>query len=216
VIANLGWSLPVSDTQNTSESPKPHKKSVLLGGGREALVILVLLVFLSRVGPQVRPLLLLITLALAVYWYVRFFFRFGKKAGIAAVTALGVGCVSVVLFQYNCHVTNEAFLKTLDAYDTVTIQRQTIFPSSPIYQVSLKAQITDDDLIQIASMRELRNVTDVYLKNCRATDRSLNTVEQWAGLTYVFIESEIITDEAIIDFERRHPDCRVIPYGRNW
>ena len=205
----------MSDTDQNVEPPAKRKNRVSFGGGREALVLLVLLVLLSRVGPQLQPLLFLITVGLAVHWYVRICFRFGKAVGIGGVAFLFVGCVSIALFQYNCHLKNEALSKKLGAYETVTIQRHTVFPSSEIYQVSLKDEITDDDLTVIASIPELDNVTDVYIKNCNVTDKSLDTVGRWPSLTYIFIESDIITDGAIMQFERRHPNCTVIPYGRN-
>jgi hypothetical protein len=129
---------------------------------------------------------------------------------------LFVAFLVVAHVQYNYHLKNEALLQQLDSYKTVTVRRTTIFPSADVFQISLKDDFTDDDLTTISTFPQLAHVTDVYVDNCRVTDKSLDQIGKWPQLTYLFIESDVITDVAIMQFEDLHPNCTVIPYGRDW
>lgn len=195
-------------------SPPVVRRSITLGGVREAIQLLILFAVLSSVGVIFRPLLLFAAIALLVYGYVRLCFRFGQRVGIAGIAVLGIAGISAAAVQYGYHLRYEKLLETLRTYDSVTIRQANIFPSSDVIQVSFEGNITDEEIAAIATMAPLKNVTHVFIKQCQATDQALESLDVFQRLSYVFIESEIITDSAITDFEEQHPGCTVIPYGR--
>jgi hypothetical protein len=188
---------------------------VTLGGGREAIAIIILLILLSRVGPALRPLLLAAMSAVAVYWFLRTCFRFGKWVGLAGTALLGVTCISAGGVQYEHHLKNEELVEQLRAYNTVTFRRATIFPGSDIIQVSFEGDITDDDISTVASLPQFENITHVFIKQCAASDNALETLDGFQKLAYVFIESDMITDTAIGRFQDRHSTCTLVHYRRD-
>jgi hypothetical protein len=107
-----------------------------------------------------------------------------------------------------------ALLDRLAKYGEVTVQWEYL-PLPHVYQLSVGTGVTNDDLREIVSMPEFKDVTRLYLKSHDLTDASLRDVHLFNSLEHVLIDSDNITDDTIIDFEARHPACRVIAYGRD-
>ncbi|ODA36486.1 hypothetical protein A6X21_02040 [Planctopirus hydrillae] len=176
--------------------------------------MLALLVFLLQLGKLFAPLLLLSILVVAVYFYIYGAFRLGRPVGSIAVLLLfgAVGWIGIV--QFRAHTSHTEFVQSLSRFDTVTVQTHSMLPSAPIEQISLKNNVSDADLQALVSMPQLQHVTHVYLDDCDITDSGLSLVDRWPHLEYVYIESRLITDSAIVDFIKQHPQCSVIPPGR--
>lgn len=176
--------------------------------------MLALLVFLLPIGKLFAPLLLLSILAVAVYFYIYGAFRLGRSVGLIAVLLL-VGAVGwIVIVQFRAYTSHAEFVRSLSRFDTVTVQTHSVLPSAPIEQISLKNNVSDADLQALVSMPQLQLVTHVYLKHCNVTDSGLSLVDRWPNLEYVYIDSRLISDSAIVDFIEQHPECSVIPPGR--
>ncbi len=185
------------------------------GGRRELLAMVVLFVLLTSIGPTARPMFLLIATSFAVWWYFRTAFRFGKRVGIAATVLFSLVCATGIGIQYSAYRKNVQLEEQLSSYNTVQIQRWSVWPTSAIYQVSFEDNVSDQDIAAVCKIPELRTVSHVFIENCRATDLSLDTIATFDQLSYICIESDIISDEAITEFEQLYPNCTVIPPNRN-
>ena len=198
---------------DSTEQPAGNRRSVTLGGGREAISICVLMA-LSGDYPNLRLPLLLAAIVAAHYWVARTCFRFGRKTGIVATTVLLAVSGSVIGYQYLCYCANEEFLDKLSAYKSVKVRRAHVLPSAEITSVTFEDTLSDDDIAAIAPLPELANVTEVYLESTNATDASLSSLGAFRKLEYLRIHSSLITDEAIEKFDQRHSRCRIVTPGR--
>ncbi len=176
--------------------------------------MLALFVFLLPIGKPFLPLLLLALLGIAVYGYVRGAFDLGKRTGRIAVTLFIAVVACAVVVQFRAYESHEEFVQSLSQFDTVTVQTHSVLATAPIQQISLNKNIGDADLQVLVSMPQLHNITHAYLEYCDITDSGLQLIGRWPKLTYVYIESGIISDSAILNFIEQHPDCSVIPPGR--
>jgi hypothetical protein len=122
------------------------------------------------------------------------------------------GCAWFAYIQYSASLRHEAFLASLADYDEIIIQRENIFPTSPIIQISAENNITDEDLKRLANMAELADVTHIYLKNTEVSEEGLLVLDHFSKLTYVFVESSVISDDALFRYEEEHPEILLIIY----
>lgn len=197
--------------QDKPDPPRP--RPFVLGGGKEALAIVVMLA-LSGIAPIFLPALVFLTVTFAIYWLVRASFHFGRVVGWGAVVALSLLFAGFGVAQYQALQRYEALEAHLSRYDKVIIRQHGILPTSPVDQVSFKNNVSDDILEQVIQMRELANVTHVFLDETGITDRGLRALHQLKRLEYVYIDSPLITEAAVLEFEAERPDCRVIVRNR--
>jgi hypothetical protein len=184
---------------------------------RRALWNATIVVILIVVFAPVRSLRLPLLLAAGVLGclnLVRSAFRIRRGLGIS-VCLLLLACVCAALGSYlwieQSHAT---LLGKLAKYDDATFQwKYLALPH--VFQLSVRTRVTDDDLREIVAMPDFAKVSELYLDSNSLTDACLRNIEELEELEYVFIDSDNITNDAIISFEARHPVCRVIAYGRD-
>ncbi len=177
-------------------------------------MILTLLVLLSPIGQRFYVLLLIALPVVAIYWFIRGSFALNRRLGYLAIVLIIASFSATAAIQFRAYQSREAFIHSLTRFNSIKVGTDYPFPTAPIRQVSLNHQITDADLDTLTQMPELRQVSKVYIEECRVTDAGLSFLDRWPELDYVFIDCSMITDEAIISFREQHPDCSVIPFRR--
>ena len=198
-------------TEKLESDPPPSKRrSLTLGGGWEVAAVFALFIVLFKGGDTFRSLLLILVVGYICAGFLRVCFHFNSKIGWLGVLLLFVMFGSVAGYQIHSHEKNEEFLGRLSAFDEIKVRRESRFPASPIEQVSLHCTINDRDLELLTAMSELKDVKEVYLGKCKVTDRGLLILDRWEKIEFVYIESELISSDAISEFENHHPECRVI------
>lgn len=198
-------------SQNENESQS--RKHFSLGGPKEILVVLFLLVVFSRIGGLYSPLLLGALGFTVFYYLIRAGFYFGKTTGWTTIALLLALSAGVGYIQHDASLKHQALLARLADYEEITIQRENIFPTSPIIQISAENDVTNDDLSELANMPELAEVTHIFLKNTEVTDDGLLVLDGFPSLTYVFVESSIISPQALFRYEQEHPEITLIVYS---
>lgn len=174
-----------------------------------------LFVLFSPIGQRLYLLLLVALPVLAIYWLIRGSFALNRRLGYLAIMLIIAGFSATAAIQVRAYQSRQAFIQSLSRFDTITVQTNYPFPTAPIRQVSLNSQISDVDLDSFTQMPELRRVSHAYIEDCQVTDTGLSFLNRWPELTYVFIDSDLISDDAVIAFMEQHPDCSVIPFGRD-
>jgi len=202
------------NTEPVASNRRP-RRSFMRGGGWQSLLILMLFVLFSPIGQRLYVLLLVALPVVAIYWLIRGSFAVNRRLGFLAVGLIIASVSATAAIQFRAYQSRQAFIQSLSRFDTITVQTNYPFPTAPIRQVSLNNQISDVELDSFTQMPELRRVSHAYLKECRVTDTGLSFLDRWPELTYVFIDSDLISDKGIIAFMEQHPDCSVIPFGRD-
>lgn len=201
---------------NTEPAPSNRRprRSFIRGGGWQSLLILMLFVLFSPIGQRLYVLLLVALPVVAIYWLIRGSFAGNRRLGFLTVGLIIASASATAAIQFRAYQSRQAFIQSLSSFDTITVQADYPFPTAPIRQVSLNNQVSDVDLDTLTQMPELRQVSKVYIEECRVTDAGLSFLDRWPELDYVFIDCSMITDEEIISFREQHPDCSVIPFRR--
>ncbi|TWT30594.1 hypothetical protein [Blastopirellula retiformator] len=172
------------------------------------IVVLLLLLFTLRL--YALPILALV----AGLWLVRRLWRLNRTLGISLTTMIAIAACSYVVLIYSAERQHQQLLAELSDYPSASVSRD-LFPLPYVYQLSIGPGIDDQALREILQTDGLDQITDLYLENSLLTDDCLNDVATFDDLNYVFLDCDGISDEAIVAFERRLPDCRVIAFQRD-
>jgi hypothetical protein len=181
--------------------------------GRTAFRNAALVVTLLLLMTPLRPLAILIVSFSALVLLLRFAYTANRTLGIALIALVGLGASYYLTLQFLADQSYQRLLAELKTFDDVTVRRE-FFPFPRVPQLSIGNGVTDGQLQAIFDLDGLADISELYLKNNELTDNSLAIVASSLDLNYIFIDCEKITDAAILEFENRFPDCRVIPYKR--
>ncbi len=146
---------------------------------------------------------------------LRFAYVANRKLGALLITLVGLGASYYMYLQYSAEQNYQRLLADLKPYRNATVRRE-LFPLPKTTQLSIGYGVTDTELSVILDLDGLDDISDLYLDNSELTDASLVTVASKLDLNYIFIDCDKITDAAIRDFSNRFPNCRVIPYKREF
>lgn len=197
-----------------NDSTSPAKKAST--GARALLhvmgIVVLLLVLVPR--PTIGLPLAAIAAVVGLAYLVRWSFRWGRVFGgtVCAVVLLVV--VGFTVAAVSTYQTHQQLLAKLAQHKHASV-RWELLPYPFVDQLSVSGSVDDDDLRGMIEMPELQLLQKLHLESDNLTDACLKDVAGMRELRFLFIDVRAITDEAILDFERDHPDCRVIAYGRN-
>ncbi|QDS95676.1 hypothetical protein FF011L_44760 [Roseimaritima multifibrata] len=198
----------------TEHSPKPVSEN---SGGkalRNGAIVVLLLVAFTPLRSVALPIALVAVLVGFGYVFHRVL-RFNRSGGIALIaTATTMLCVYLALV-YRAELRHQTLLSHLNAYGNVTVRRNA-FPFPHVHQLSIGDGVANSDLTTILRLDGLDQLTHLYLDNDILTDTCLQDAAKISGLEYIAIDCDRISDDAILQFETRFPECRVIPQNRNW
>ncbi|PQO37112.1 hypothetical protein C5Y96_08110 [Blastopirellula marina] len=175
-------------------------------------IIILLLVLVPR--PTIGLPLAAIAAFVGVIYLAQRSFRWGRVFGgivCAVLLLVVVGFTVVAVSAYQSH---QQLLAKLAEHRHASVG-VALWPYPFVDRLSVSGSVRDDDLRSMIEMPELQLLQKLHLESDNLTDACLKDVGGIRDLQLLFIDVRAITDEAILDFERDHPDCRVIAYGRN-
>ncbi|TWT93255.1 hypothetical protein [Stieleria varia] len=185
-------------------------------GGKSLRNVAIVVLLLIAFGPL--RLLALPIAAVAILVGIAYLFRsalrFNRSVGLALITTVTASLFVYFALVYRAELRHRALLENLDTYADVTVRRN-VFPLPYVHQLSVGRGVADRDFASILRLDGLAQITDLYLDNDILTDACLQDAAKITNLGYIFIDCDNISDDAILQFETRFPDCRVIPYKRN-
>jgi hypothetical protein len=201
------------DITMTDDSPSTRSAGVDGKALLSAVVAVLLLVLITPLRPLRLPVLIVLLAAVVAFGFRRAL-RFNRTLGVGLIAIIITGlCVHLVLI-YRGETQHEALLKQLEQYGEVSVRRY-VFPIPYVHQLSVGGDVSDSDLSSILRLDGLDRISDLYLKSDALTDASLQEAGKLKELQYIFIDCDKISDDAILQFMARFPDCTVIPYKRN-
>ncbi len=162
----------------------------------------------------VRPLAFIAAIAVGFVYALRRILRFNRPLGLTVIGSVASATCVYLFLLYSVEQRHQSLLTRLTEYSEVSVRRN-LFPLPYVHQLSIGHGVTDDQLSAILKLDGLDRITDLYLENGNLTDTCLDDVAAIPKLGYVFIDCDGITDNAILTFEQRLPDCSVIPYQRH-
>ena len=195
-------------------SKPPRRRSVTLGGGQQTLAVVLALVlviaFAKRGEPSLGIISPLVVIGILLYLYLRIAkYALGRAGPWAAVLTVILGVVWFGFVQYQASVRFDELVERLGKYDEVNIMQHGGLPTSKVDQISFSNDVDDETVEKVVSMPEFVNVSYIYFKAPKITDRGLKALSH-LKLVYLYIGVPEISDEAIAEFEDEHPECRVI------
>lgn len=194
-------------------TPPAKKASTGVRALRNAVGIIILLLILVP-----RPAIGLPLAAIAVFvgliYLVRQSFRWGRVFGGIVCAVLLLVVVGFTVAAGSAYQSHQQLLAKLAQHKHASVGVEWL-PYPFVDRLSVSGSVDDDDLRGMIEMPELQLLQELYLESDNLTDACLKDVAGIRDLRFLFIDVRAITDEAILDFERDHPDCRVIAFGRN-
>ncbi len=194
----------------TETTHPPSSENSGLSAFRKAAFVAVLLGFLT----PLRPLVILFVAIVALGYVLRFAYSFYRPLGLTLIGLVAAATCFLGSLQYAFDRQYKSLQNKLAAYPDVTIRCE-YFPLPKIPQLSVGDGVSDNQLLAILKLDALKDVTELYLESGDLSDAALGHVGSRFKLDYIFIDCANMTDDAILSFERRFPDCTVIPYRRD-
>ena len=168
---------------------------------------------LALLVSPLRPFGLVLLFLIALFGVKCLVYAFNRRAGHCFAAVMVLCCASYIYWQVSVELRFRQLETKLNEFSNVSA-RVKYFPIPRIYGLSIDYPHTDSDVVEILGMEELSEVESLHLESDKFSDQCLSTVAETLKLTYLFIDSDGITDAAITDFMERFPDCKVIPYQR--
>lgn len=181
--------------------------------GQTAFRNVALVVTLLLLLTPLRPLAILLVAFAALVFTLRFAYAANRTFGILLISLVGLAASYYSFLQISADQHYQRLLAVLSTYNNVTVRRE-LFPFPKVPQLSIGYGVSDAELSAILDLDRMADISELYLHNNELTDASLETIASKLDLNYIFIDCDKITDAAILDFENRFPNCRVIPYKR--
>jgi len=175
-------------------------------------VIILLLVLVPR--PTIALPLAGIAVIVGLVYLMHRSFRWGRAFGLAVCGVVLLAVVGVSATVIHAQQTHSQLLEKLAQYRYAEVGRE-FWPYPYVDSLSVSGSVDDEDLRKMLEMPELEHLERLSLKSDNLTDACFQDVERIQNLQQLFINGLEITDKAILAFERNHPECRVIAFGRD-